>query len=399
MRLQRADLQDVEIHDGRASVTRGGEVVVLSEVATAVLESVPEGSAASLDEVAAAVVAAVGKPPPPLSAREVIRGIVRDLVANRVLAEETPAGHDFPGASSVAAVRDALRQVVAGRVDGWLPPATVSGEDFLAAAHRHRLTPVLAATGDRLALPQLTLDQLATAARLEDEGVAELAAELVEVVEALTGAGVRVLAFDGLPLAAQAHGHHAARGSGTHALLVSPPDLELAHDVLTSAGWEPAPGFPAPAQAEPWRTFVEELHELALTRSTGTIHLHWHLAPLGEPLPELEELWPRHTTVDVAGHDVPTLSPYDALAQAAYRGARDRWGSLRGLLDVWRLLGREDVWDECDGALSQEQLITVGLAVLTFGLPRANRAELLAAAELSEGAWTAATAAQESHQR
>lgn len=399
MRVQRADLQDVHVRDGRASVTRDGQVVVLSEVATAVLESVPEGATASLDEVALAVVAAVGKPPPPLSARELVRSIVRDLVSNGVLVDDSAGAREPAISTSVEAVRDALRHVVSDGVDGWVPPATLDGSAFLEAAHRHRVAPVLASAADRLALPQLTLDQLTTTARLEAEGVAVLAHELVEVVRSLEGAGVRVLVFDGLALAAQAHGHHAARGSGTHALLVSPPDLARAHDVLTSAGWVPSPGFPAPAQAEPWRHLVEELHELPLTRSDGTIHLHWHLAPVGEALPELEELWPRRTSVDVAGHDIATLSSYDALAQAAYRGARDRWGSLRGLLDVWRLLTREGAWEERDGELTQEQQITVGLAVLTFGLPRANRAELLEAAELSEGAWGAATAAQESQRR
>lgn len=399
MRVQRADMRDVHVHDGRASVTRDGQVVVLSEVATAVLEAVPSGSVASLEQITAAVAAAVGKPPPPLHLFDVIRCIVRDLVANGVLAEQSPAAYEPQRGTSVSAVRDALRHLVAGSLDGWIPPATVDGPDFLAAAHRHRVVPLLAAALDRLALPQLTLDQLATTARLEGEGVADLADELVEVVGMLEGAGVRVLAFDGLALAAQAHGDPAARGTGPHALLVSPRDLERTHDLLTSSGWVPSPGFPEPAQTEAWRHLVEELHELTLTRSTGTIHLHWHLAPIGESVPELEELWPRRATVDIAGHDIPTLSPYDALAQAAYRGARDRWGSLRGLLDVWRLLSREDVWDQRDGELSQEQLITVGLAVLTFGLPRAHRVELLEAAELSEGAWAAATAAQESAHR
>ena len=399
MRVQRGDLQDVHVQDGRASVMRDGQVVVLSEVATAVLESVPDGSAVSLEEVTAAVVAAVGKPPPPLSPLEAIRSIVLDLVSHGVLADDAPVGAVPASSTSVRAVRDALRHVESGSTDGWIPPATVAGPDFLAAAHRHRVVPVLASAADRLALPELTLDQMATTARLEEEGVADQAAELVEVVEALAAADVRVLAFDGLALAAQAHSHHAARGTGTHALLVAPADLERTHDVLTSAGWIPSPGFPEPARTEAWRHLVEELHELPFTRSAGTVHLHWRLAPADEALPELEELWPRRTTVDIAGHDLATLSPADALAQAAYRGARDRWGSLRGLLDVSRLLTLEGAWQDRDGDLSQEQLITVGLAVLTFGLPRTHRAELLEAAELSEGAWGAATAAQESAQR
>ncbi|WP_439937238.1 nucleotidyltransferase family protein [Nocardia sp. N13] len=399
MRVQRGDLQAVHVQDGRASVSRDDKVVVLSEVATAVLESVPEDSVATLEEITTAVLAVVGKPPPPLSALELIRSIVLDLVRHGVLTEESPAPREPAAVTSVSAVRDALRHIVSGSPDGWVPPAAVEGPDFLAAAHRHRVVPILAAAGDRLAFPQLTLDQLATTARLEAEGVADLAAELVEVVEALARAGVRVLVLDGLALAAQAHGDHASRGTGTHALLVSPIELEKAHDVLTSSGWTRSPGFPAPQQETAWRHLVHELHELPLTRASGTIHLHWRLAPASESLPDLDELWPRRATVDVAGHAVATLSPYDALARAAHGSTKDGWGSLRGLLDVWRLLTREDAWSQRDGALSQEQLLSVGLAVLTFGLLPAHRAELLEAVELSEGAWSAAAAAQESERR
>ena len=399
MRVQRADLQEVHLQDGRASVTRDGQVVVLSEVATAVLESVPEDSVIALEEVAIAVIAAVGKPPPPLSPLELIRSIVLDLVRHGVLVEESPAARESVGSSSVSAVRDALRHVVSDSSDGWIPPATVSGADFLAAAHRHRVVPILAAALDRLALPQVTLDQLATTARLEGEGVAEIAGELVEVVEALAEADVRVLVVDGLALATQAHGHHAARGTGPHALLVPPLEVAKAHAALTSQGWRPSPGFPEPAQTAAWRDLVEDFHELPLTRAGGTVHLHWHLAAVDESLPEFEDLWPRRTTVDVAGHDVATLSSYDALALAAHRSAKEEWGSLQGLLDVWRLLSLDDTWAEQEGTLPEQHLVSVGLAVRTFGLPPTHQAELREAAQVSEGSWATATAAQESEQR
>src|SRR5699024_3680384 len=139
-------------------------------------------------------------------------------------------------------------------------------------------------------------------------------------------------------------------------------------------GWAPPPGYPSPGQADDARQLREDLHEMPFTRQSGSIQLHWHLTPVGESLLEFEDLWSRHGRAAIGGRDVLTLGAYDALGHAAHRSALDHWGSLRGLLDVWRLLGNDDTWRDMDGPPREDQLMSVGMAVRTFGMPRTDRA-------------------------
>jgi hypothetical protein len=310
----------------------------------------------------------VGAPPPPLDLLELVRGLVAELVEHGVLVDEAPAEADGPPIAHVAAVRDALRHVVSANPDGWVPPAGVEGPDFLAAAGRHRVVSILAAAHSRLALPRRTLDQLVATARHEADGVDALVTDLVEVTDLLAASGVRVLVVEGLALAAQAYGDHAARGSDAHALLVAPGDLEAAYVLLTADGWTPAPGFPRPDQASAWQQLLTEFHDLPLTRAAGTIKLSWQLAAGGPASPAFDELWARRAVVDVAGHKVATLASYDALARATWRSAKQEWTSLRSLLDVWRLLTHEPSWRDRESPLTHEQLVSLGLAVKTFGM-------------------------------
>lgn len=374
MRVRRGDLEEVYVEDGRATVHRGGQAIVLSDVATTILQAVPPTSAISLDEITAAVVDEMGPPEPPLDAGELTRGLVLELVASQVLvddgpAAEEPADREPREPAGVAAVRDALRHVVSESPEGWIPPVDVSGPDFLAAAHRHRVVPILAADPTRLALPRATVTQLVAMAEQEAEAVDHLASELLEILDALSQAGVRVLAVKGLALAVQAHGLVTAHGSVPHDVLVSPLELERAHRALTSLGWAPSPGFPGPNEAAAWEGLLQDRHVLPLTRAGGSIGLRWHLGPVGESLPEFEDLWARRTGVEIARRDVATLSPYDALAQAASQSAKHRWRSLRDQLDVWLLGTRADTWQDDRPPPSREQLVSLGLAVRTFGMP------------------------------
>ena len=90
MRIARGDLHDLYVEDDRAAVMVDTEVVVLSELATTILLSLPEAGEATLDEVTAAVVDTHGEPESPHEAATLVLHNVEDLARHRILVTEDP---------------------------------------------------------------------------------------------------------------------------------------------------------------------------------------------------------------------------------------------------------------------------------------------------------------------
>ncbi|QBX55865.1 hypothetical protein EXE58_10605 [Nocardioides seonyuensis] len=341
-------------------------------------------SLTSLDEITESVVTKLGHPEPPLEAEELVRGLVLELADHDLLLIEDDG--DDPTArfaESDDALRDALRHVVSEDMQGWVPPAQVTGADLLAAAQRHRVTSVLATKRSHLALPSASEEKLETTYRQESAAIRLLEKELIEAVDTLPRAGIRVLALEGLALAVQAHGHVTARGTDDHDLLVAPGDLEGALEVLTALGWQPGLGFPAPDRTGQWNSFVRDYSEMPLTRRGSVIDLRWRIARRGRASVGFDELWERRSSVMVGLVEVPTLSSYDALVHALDRATSNHPSRMRDLLDVWLLAARASTWQEADPLLSTAHLSVVGEAVRAFGMPKDASAAVHEAARLA----------------
>jgi hypothetical protein len=371
VKVGRGEFREVVTDDGRRAVSVGGRTMVLSEVATAILQALPESGGAALDAVTAAVVEAVGSPEPPLDAESLTREQVHDLVAHGVLVIEdgatVSARRGTPTPAGVAALRDALRSTVGSGLT-WTLPDTVTAEEFLDAAARHRVVSQVVASG-RVVLP----DQASGLLRAEDAilrlACDRLVDDLQVALDALAAAEVRALVFKGVALAAQAWGDPGARGYGDADLLVAPSDLERAYEALAAAGCFPVAGYPRPGPSWAWRHFVRTSNEVPLHMDGGIMDLHWYLSPARSTFPDFATLWARRATVEVGGHPLATLSAYDALAHSAGHAAKDHWRWLRGLLDVHRLMALPGTWELADRPLRDDQLMTVGLAAQLFGTP------------------------------
>ncbi|WP_167288802.1 nucleotidyltransferase domain-containing protein [Nocardioides seonyuensis] len=394
-------IADLYVEDGRGVVMVGESVLVLTEVATAIVEAVPDASTLTVAEVAASVVEVFGEPDAPHTAEGLTLQHVHDLVAHGVL-EIVEGSRDGTASlldqrtrrDAVEAVRSALRHVLSGGTDRWSLPPSVESDAFVKAAHQHHVVAFLALHLDRLTLPPRARSVLLADAAHLQAGARILATDLARALEVLDAAGVRALAFKGVALAVQAHGDLTARGAGDLDLLVAPADLERAHAALTRAGWSPAPEYPVPGPSWAWRHFVRTHNELTLESATSSIDLHWHLAPTRSTFPPFDDLWLRRDLVEVAGRAVPTLSPYDALAHSAGHAARDRWRWLRSLVDVHLLASRSDVWSEANRPLRSDQLLTLGVAVRMLGdLPGAPAVVVRAVSESSD-VWKQALADQ-----
>ncbi len=101
MILRRPLLPDVFVDGDQCAVFVGDKVVVLSELATSILLSVPEGSAQTLDAVTGVVLEAFGPPAPPLDATDLVAEQAAALAELGILLLEThpaPAtGHSEEG--------------------------------------------------------------------------------------------------------------------------------------------------------------------------------------------------------------------------------------------------------------------------------------------------------------
>lgn len=389
MRVRRAAVAVVRNEAGPATVTVDGQAIELSEVAATIVAATPLDGAVSVAQLTDAVVAELGAPAPPIEAGDVVAGQVQDLVAHRILVVADAAQDTALTPESVVALRSCLAHVLSSSPGRWSLPPAVSGDQLLVAVQRHRVTSTLARALDRVSLPPATGARIAAVHLQEQATVALLADDLARVTGLLRRSGIRCLAFKGLALAVQAHRDVAARGVGDLDLLVRPADLEGAHGVLVAAGWAPAPGYPTPGPSWAWHHVVRTHHELTLVSRSSMVDLHWHLGPARSAIPGFDRLWDRSVTVDVLGHDVATLSPYDALAHSASHAARDGWHWLRGLVDVQRLVMDPRTWDGADRPLHRDQLLSIGLAARMFGIPAGAPPVVADAAREAARVWDA----------
>lgn len=402
MILRRGTLTDHYVEGERSVVMVDESVLGLSPIATTILEAIPDGSVVPLEQVTAHVVDSFGTPDGPDSAGELVRRQVWDLVAHDVLAVVDDDGHPSTlprsgqrssdhyaddGSAAVNAVRDALRHLCSDTPGRWCTPEELSPLALARAARQHHVVPYLAANLDRLDLPWHARSEIEATARRQQAGASLLANDLALALDALRAAGVPALAFKGVALAAQAYGDYTIRGAGDLDLLVHPDFLAGAHRALAQAGWQPAAGYPVPGASWGWRHLVRTGNELTLSGAASDIDLHWHLAPTRGTFPEFETLWARHADVSVAGHLIPTLSAYDALAHSAGHAAKDEWRWLRSLLDVHVLMADGQTWQEADRPLRSDQLLSVGLAARELGTPSGSPPVVnLAAAAIEDSA-------------
>lgn len=91
MRVRRGELLDVKTVDNRAAVFVGGQVIVLSEVATSILRMTPANGAISEETLTGALIEKFGTPEPPANAAELTRRQLADLVAHGILVHDEAA--------------------------------------------------------------------------------------------------------------------------------------------------------------------------------------------------------------------------------------------------------------------------------------------------------------------
>jgi hypothetical protein len=155
----------------------------------------------------------------------------------------------------------------------------------------------------------------------------------------LAEARVPSLALKGAALAVMTGRTSGERPGVDTDVLVRPADWPRAHDALVAAGYTSEPSVPTPRRHDSLTRFVAfTYYEARYSGPGGPVDLHWRLVPGHPARLAAARLFARSVEVELAGGKVTTLDPDAMLAHVALHGAKDRWLSLRTLVDAHLLV-------------------------------------------------------------
>lgn len=402
MRIERGDFRREVLPSGEDVVFAGGQQLHLSPVAQIILDAVPEASTATLEDVAAALVAELGHPSDDdLNGMSATSHQVRHLIAYGVLRE---AGGSASATTTLETSTEALsdlRMALTMALNSQAgTPTIATPEEFLAAARRHRVAALLDRFVPEGSLPDMTHAHLTAAGAANLLQMESVERDLPRALAVLKDAGVRALSFKGQALSQMAYGDHRVRGYGDLDLLVSPSDTARAHAALSEAGWSPHTQFPAPTAGWGWGHLIASVHEMPFYGNQTSIDLHWHLLAARSTFPNFDALWDRRAQATTGVSELPTLGRFDALAHSCSHAAKDGWRTLRALADIHALASQRETWLDATRPLRRDQLISLGLSATLFGAPRSSPQVVEDAVRLAEPFVDAMTTAQlrsESH--
>ncbi|HLE35996.1 MAG TPA: nucleotidyltransferase family protein [Candidatus Acidoferrales bacterium] len=249
-----------------------------------------------------------------------------------------------------------LRQL-AGAITDW--------DAVRMAATRHCVAPLLSmhleahCSGD---VPPAALSALRRDFHDSAERGLQLAADLLEVLDAFRAAGLQIIPYKGPVLAAQAYGRLALRQFLDLDIILRQRDLPRAYSPLVALGYVPELPFEIAASARhlPGQYLFNR-------EASGTIlelHTERTLRYFPEPL-DLDALAARLAPVSVAGHSVLTFAPADALPILCVHGSKHFWERLGWIADIAALASAAEVdWEQTfqlARQLSAERMLRLGL--------------------------------------
>lgn len=164
-----------------------------------------------------------------------------------------------------------------------------------------------------------------------------LAAELCRVLAALEAAKVCATPYKGPVLAAQAYGDIALRQFADLDIIVPETQIRAAHSALLSLGFHSAEGGSGTPNVSRWIP-----GQYAYWSEAPARHIELHTEATLRYVPrrlDLEPMLARRESVSLAGAQVLTFSPEDALVLLSVHGSKHFWDRLGWIADI-AALGR-----------------------------------------------------------
>ena len=169
--------------------------------------------------------------------------------------------------------------------------------------------------------------------------------ELIRIVDHFTALGLPVMPYKGPALAELLYGDVALRQSGDIDLLIRPQDFSRACAAVRELDYTPHLAL-SPQQL---RAYLKSGYECAFDSSAGRnlLELQWAIQPRFYAVDfDIDELFSRAITVNVAGHPMKTPSLEDLFLVLSVHAAKHVWGKLIWLSDLAQLMTNPALkWD------------------------------------------------------
>lgn len=216
---------------------------------------------------------------------------------------------------------------------------TVPHEIFVELIEEHRLAPVLFRSvkePPHVSVPLEFADALRVRAEANNLRGLRLFGILLQMVDVLGERGIDCIPLKGPLLALRLHGDVSRRHAGDIDLLLSPDDIEEAHELLCEWGLKPI--FPPSPLTRIQRRQVRRYNHhftYALEDGSASVELHWKLLARDELMRgSFRDLFDRGQDQEVAGRRIRVLSPADEFRYLCIHGAKHEWRRLFWLYDV-----------------------------------------------------------------
>jgi hypothetical protein len=205
-------------------------------------------------------------------------------------------------------------------------------------ADRHGVQPLLCrALAGRSEVPREEMSRLEREDRANLHRVLFLARELVRIVDHLSAIGIEALPYKGLAVAEALYRDIALRQTGDIDVLIRARDLPRARAALRDIGYT---SHNVCGEAHE-RDYLKSGYELVFDGEAGPnlLELQWGIQPRFYAIDfDMEEMFRRAMTIEVADHRVKTLRSEDLLLALSAHAAKHVWSRLVWLCDIARLM-------------------------------------------------------------
>jgi hypothetical protein len=233
-----------------------------------------------------------------------------------------------------------------GRVRSLIDPP-VEWEAALGLADRHGTSSLLyqnlSGLGD--AVPSSVVTALRASYERNVRKSLFLARELIRILDCLDGIGIEVIPYKGIVLSEVYYGDMALRQSGDIDLFVRGQDVARIKNAVRELGYSQRVHIPASAEQD----YIASGYECTFDSPAGKnlLELQWALQPRFYAVDfDMDGLFERAVSVEVAGRRVKTPSAEDLLLVLSVHAAKHVWGRLIWLCDIARILERGNLdWD------------------------------------------------------
>jgi len=246
--------------------------------------------------------------------------------------------------------------------------APIDWKTLFQLADHHRVLPLLyqALATVKAEVPAQEMQVLERHYQINLHKAMFLSRELIRITDRLSELGVEFLPYKGLALAQMMYGDVALRQSGDIDVLIRAADLPRIRDAVQELGYSPH----APLSEAQQQAYLKSGYECAFDGPAGPnlLELQWAIQPKFYAVDfDMEGLFRRAVTVEVAGRAIKTPSLEDLFVVLCLHAAKHVWGRLVWTCDLARLMQLPSLrWDLI--GMQTRQLRAVRIVRVTLAL-------------------------------